>query len=503
MAYNDYKPYTDLQNILNAKIGWNNATTDEERKRQNEIANAARKNLEAYGYKNLADQVSAEGADATATRKIVEANAPKPTYSDKELINKNNNEVNQKVNQLWGTQGTDKEMMVGKYGKLEDTAYSNPFETEEGKAIMGKYDLKAMQGRENEVASGSASNGGNIDSFAAANALRQQAVLTAQGQDAVLNAHNNKINNVKGILADLGVYLQNQDKGMQTTIGIQQEEGQRLFEDNLAENKTMAEVTGYVPNEWTIKNDAVYSQFLNADGTFKKEMENVDIQALINQTTDAETKKKLAVVRAKKMLGNYEAYGKHWNEGDVAFMENGQITEQRRQSEQDDATVRESLKTESADTRYVADAEKEASKYVADKSASESAQKNATDIAVAQIKAGGGVVDENGNVVSASVGSNSEEWENFTSYFSNNDNMVRFLNEQLKPYYDQGREINEEVLENLIVGADVLNSNSTIYDIDTEHARLLCNALGLDASWVNKYTNRTGFNNGKGMKLAK
>ena len=114
----------------------------------------------------------------------------------------------------------------------------------------------------------------------------------------------------------------------------------------------MAEVTGYVPNEWTIKNDAVYSQFLNADGTFKKEMENVDIQALINQTTDAETKKKLAVVRAKKMLGNYDAYGKHWNEGDVAFMENGQITEQRRQSEQDDATVRESLKTE----KEVADA---------------------------------------------------------------------------------------------------------------------------------------------------
>ena len=43
------------------------------------------------------------------------------------------------------------------------------------------------------------------------------------------------------ILADLGVYLQNQDKGMQTTIGIQQEEGQRLFEnDQTAKNNEVA-----------------------------------------------------------------------------------------------------------------------------------------------------------------------------------------------------------------------------------------------------------------------
>jgi hypothetical protein len=351
MAYN---PYSDIQKVFNAKVGWNNATTDEERKRQNEIANAARKNLEAYGYSDVANQISASGADATAARKILEQYAPKKattapdstTLTNNELITTNNNETRNKVNQLWGTQTGDRDMMTGKYNKLEDTAYSNPFESEEAKAILKQYDLKAMQGRENEKASGAASNGGNIDSFAAANALRQQAALINKGQMVALDAHNNKINNVKGILADLGVYLQNQDKGMQTTIGLQANEGQRLFENNLAEKATMAEVTGYVPNEWTIKNDATYSQFLNPDGTFKKEMENVDIQALINNTTDADTKKKLAVIRAKKMLGNYGEYGQYINQGDVAFMDGNQITEARRESEQNDATVRESLKAE-------------------------------------------------------------------------------------------------------------------------------------------------------------
>lgn len=378
MAYN---PYSDIQKVFNAKVGWNNATTDEERKRQNEIANAARKNLEAYGYSDVANQISSSGADATAARKILEQYAPKSatkvttkattapdstTLSNPELITVNNNETRKKNNQLWGTQTNDREMMTGKYNKLEDTAYSNPFESEEAKVILKQYDLKAMQGRENEKASGAASNGGNIDSFAAANALRQQAALTSKGQMVALDAHNNKINNVKGILADLGVYLQNQDKGMQTTIGLQANEGQRLFEneETAKNNETarlseQASVTGYTPTEWTIKNDATYSQFLNPDGTFKKEMENVDIQALINNTTDADTKKKLAVIRAKKMLGNYGEYGKYINQGDVAFMDGNQITEARRQFDKQDLLARDTLTTQSADNKYAIDVERE------------------------------------------------------------------------------------------------------------------------------------------------
>ena len=349
---NTYNPYSDIQSVYNAKVEWNKATTDEERKRQNEIATAARKNLEAYGYGDIANQVSASGADATAVRKILDSYSPTAPYSttlsNNELITKNNNETRNKINQLWGTQTTDRETMAGKYDKLEETAYSNPFTTDEAKAILSKYDLSGLKARDNAVASGGSSNGGNIDSNAAANALRQQAALVNQGQMTVLDAHNNKINNVKGILESLGVYQQNQDKGMQTTIGLQSNEGQRLFENDLTEKATIAEVTGYTPTEWTIKNDDVYSTYLNADGTFKKEMENVDIQALINSAKasgDTDTAKKLAVVRAKKILSNYGEFGKYANEGDISYMSQ-QETEARRQFDKQDATTRESLKTE-------------------------------------------------------------------------------------------------------------------------------------------------------------
>ena len=275
-SYSDYNPYTDVQNVYNAKVAWNQATTDEERQKQNEIATKARKNLEMYGYGDIAEQISASGADATKVRQIMEKYAPvAPTgtkLSDSELMTAHNNEIRNKTNQLYGTQVKDRNTMANKYDRLEETAYSNPFTTDEAKAILGKYSLAGLQGRDNAVASGSASNGGNIDSYAAANALRQQASLINQGQMAVLESHNNKINNVKGILEGLGVYQQNQDVGMQNTIQLQQNESQRLFDnDQTAKNNDVdrkvkiAGVTGYTPTEWTYDKNI----YLNSDGTVK------------------------------------------------------------------------------------------------------------------------------------------------------------------------------------------------------------------------------------------
>lgn len=370
MAY-DYDKYSDIKKVYDAKVGWNQATTDEERQKWSSVADAARKRLYDYGYKDIADQISASGADATATRKILEQYAPpkttattsvkattapdSTTLTNKELITTNNNETRNKINQLWGTQTNDRNVMANKYDKLEDTAYSNPFETDEGKSIIGAYDLKAMQGRENELASGSASNGGNIDSYATANALRQQAALKSKGQLMALEAHNNKINNVKGILESLGVYQQNQDKGMQNTIALQSNEGQRLFENEetaknneVARLSEQANVTGDAPIEWIIKNDDVYRTYLNEDGTFKKEMENVDIQALINSAKasgDTETAQKLAAVRARKMLGNYGAFGQYANQGDVSAIKTKQ-TEAGRQFDEQTKLAKETLTAE-------------------------------------------------------------------------------------------------------------------------------------------------------------
>lgn len=341
----DYNYQQDIENVLNAKIGWNNATTDEERNKQSEIANAARERLKAYGYKDIADQISASGADATATRKIFEQySQPKTTTYPVETNNLKSNEVNREN--------------AGSFEKHNE-AYNyimntDPFKTSEAKAILGKYDLAGLQARDNAVASGGASNGGNIDSYASANAMRQQSALIRQGQGAVLDAHQQKIDNIRGILSDMGVNIDrvfNQDETAKN--------------NNVARLSEQANVTGYVPNEWIIKNDDIYNQFLNEDGTFKTEKEGVDIQALINQAKasgDTETAKKLAVVRTRKILGNYGKFGQYSNMGDIASM-TPQETYEKWKAGVDNETILKTLGVNSADKRYEIDKNAEINAY--------------------------------------------------------------------------------------------------------------------------------------------
>ena len=271
---NTYNPYLDIKSVYDAKIGYENATTDEERKRYQDAANKARATLKANGRQDIADQISALGADANATKQIMDKWAKygkTPTrdyfYSLGQGMGLSQSDVDNKI----GWDNDTKEVSFGgqkigspdaivdgvsywseeNLGKLkkafedemvrtgttrsiesalaqenENTmrkyndmfAYAkdtNPFETAEGKAILGKYDLAGLQARDNAVASGGASNGGNIDSYAAANAMRQQASLINQGQTAVLDAHQQRINDLRGILSDMGVNIDrvfNQDQ---------------------------------------------------------------------------------------------------------------------------------------------------------------------------------------------------------------------------------------------------------------------------------------------------
>ena len=251
--------------------------------------------------------------------------------SNSTLMAQNSQGVKDKVDSLWGLRNDDHGDMTSMYKEQYDKINNtNPFTTEEAKAILGKYDLAGLQARDNAVASGGASNGGNIDSYSAANAMRQQASLVSQGQQAVLDAHQQKIDNARQILESLGAYQKDSYAGMESTIGLQQNEAQRLFEnDETAKNNETArlveqsKVSGYTPTEWVIKGDDVYSQFLNPDGSFKKEMEDKDIQALINRAKamgDNDTATKLAVVRGRKMLSNWKDFGKYSQEGDVSFI---------------------------------------------------------------------------------------------------------------------------------------------------------------------------------------
>ena len=146
--------------------------------------------------------------------------------------------VDTKTQQLSDLQFSDHNNMNTKYDELYDFSMNaNPFETDTGKAIMDEYSLKALQGKENELASGASSNSGNIDSYSQANALRQQAALTSKGQQMAIAAQSQRINDVRGVLGDLGGYQSNSYKGIQNTIGMQMEDEQRLRENQLERDR--------------------------------------------------------------------------------------------------------------------------------------------------------------------------------------------------------------------------------------------------------------------------
>lgn len=324
---NTYNPYSEIKSVYDAKIGYANAKTDAERKKYQDAANKARQTLINYGYQDIADQISATGADANATKKIMDkwstygkTKVRDYLYSLGQKYGMSSGDVDKLiswdndtkeisfggkkigspdsivdgvsytsdtsiydkafedyVNRTGTTRSNEtainqeNEGLFKKYNQeYEDLKKTNPFMTDEAKAIMGKYDLAGLQARDNAVAGGGASNGGNIDSYASANAMRQQAGLISQGQTAVLDAHQQKIDNIRGILSDMGVNI---DRVFNQDETAKNNKVARLSEE--------AAVKGTVPTEWSYK-DNIY---LNDDGTVRDEYLTDDFDATGGFTT--------------------------------------------------------------------------------------------------------------------------------------------------------------------------------------------------------------------------
>lgn len=260
MAFNAYEY---VKNIYDSKVGWHTADKAGDKAKKDEYAKNAQQFYQGLidnGYSDVADAL--KNTNDVGAKYIVDSfmqkNASPPTSTTPEV--KDTSSITGKINDLYGIQRSDRDTMAKKYDTLEDYNYNhNPYESDIGKAIMEKYQYQGKTASDNAVASGGASNGGNIDSYASANANRQQLAFTNAGNQAILNDFNARIGNAKDILNNLGVYQQNQDKGMQTTINQQQTEEQRKFDNDV---KT-SEVTGYVPESMNYSNNP----FFNKDGT--------------------------------------------------------------------------------------------------------------------------------------------------------------------------------------------------------------------------------------------
>lgn len=91
---------------------------------------------------------------------------------------------------------------------INDYKNTNPYETEWGKALLSQYGLDGDVAAKNEWADAAASNGGNIDSFAEANARRQRLSYLNSGVNAVNEASAQRFSNMIGALEKMGVNTQ-------------------------------------------------------------------------------------------------------------------------------------------------------------------------------------------------------------------------------------------------------------------------------------------------------
>ncbi len=240
----------------------------------------------------------------------------------------------------------ENEKLFERYGREYDDLKSvNPFQTDEAKAIMGKYDLAALYGRDNAAAAGTGANGGNIDSFAAANALRQQAALISKGQEAVLSGYRQKLEHAEKLLSDMGV-----------NIKRVAEEDETAKNNDVARKSQISSVTGYSPDEWV----ASGNPYMNDDGTLKEMYKKLDFAEIMQKAREAgneEAYKNAAVARFYKIMGDYGAYGRY-DDGDY-IAPGAEKTEAARQF---DVTAREGARQfdeQIAQTDRALNAEKE------------------------------------------------------------------------------------------------------------------------------------------------
>lgn len=552
MAYN---PYSDVKSIYHYKWAWDEANKAGDENKKKDAAAAATQyyqNLRDNGYGNVADELSAK--DFTGAKSIhdyyakVKATKTKPyLYSLGQAYGMSESEVDKLIgwtdtgeisfggknigapdavvdgasywhdtskldeafNDYISRSGTtrskaetvnqENEKLFSKlYGEYDDLKKTNPFETEEGKSILAKYSLAGLQGRDNEVASGSASNGGNIDSFSAANALRQQASLVNQGQSAVLSAHQQKLDHARNLLSDIGVHIDRVYNQDETTKQNEFDRSETVKNNETARLSEQASVTGYIPEKWSgIQNDPFLKYFVDESGKLKSEHENTDFQYLYNEAKangDDELANNYAILRGLKIFGNLSEYGKYLGTGNIAYYKPKRTADYDLTKQQIDSGEKISmagLETE----KYTADKNAEAQKQIADTEAE--IAKYSTDAATEQTKIN---AQSSENIANAQLSAQNEnvtaqamreayldgQYNTLLGSFAAHETRKRgFIVTYIKPLFDNykktGSVPSEETIKTLIM------QHTAESNIDVDDAEKICRALGVSEKWISAY----------------
>lgn len=173
--------------------------------------------------------------------------------------------LNELIKQYMGEQS-------GRYDDLYNwLKTSNPYETDVAKSIMQYYNAQGGKAANEVTAEGIAQNAGNIDSYAAANALRQQLDFTNAGNNAVLNQFNAQSGKMLETLKALGVDVGDAQDRLMGILG-----GNQAYNAELAgqHNDGTAEILGLINQNALAGNTAAVDALQSILGLYEAGMTN-------------------------------------------------------------------------------------------------------------------------------------------------------------------------------------------------------------------------------------
>ena len=176
-----YNPYNDAYSILSAKRGWTNARA------KNEDPTAFEKEAEKY-YEQLRHNGRDDVADKLAKSDLLQAEEYiKSLEPSDDVYTPDYESIQRKSNNVYNTGKAYGSEISKSYDKVYDNNINiDPLSTGWGKEIMSGYGAASERAYNKTLGAGIEDAGGNADSYAAANANRQQAAVLSQGYGDVL-----------------------------------------------------------------------------------------------------------------------------------------------------------------------------------------------------------------------------------------------------------------------------------------------------------------------------
>lgn len=232
-----YNPYEDAKNILKNKGNYHTAkqmgTNYEQYK---EAAKPYYQNLRFNGYGDLADQL--EASDFIQAQEIFKGLKPDTTVDDyfadlysKTAETQSTPKMSQTAEDMWNAWNNTNAILNGNEIKYDSNGnvvsglnvdhyntgrnqlgYLNNFDVTAQpyyQGIMNSFQLLGNNAARGEQAAGAANNAGNIDSYAQANANRQQLAFTTKGIEAALAAANQNQQNWQTLYDSMTGHLNN------------------------------------------------------------------------------------------------------------------------------------------------------------------------------------------------------------------------------------------------------------------------------------------------------